>query len=138
MKCTVKNEVFLMNRSGENEGQSWCLSELFFETLIIILLVSSKLGDVIARFSYILLPQIKNDFFDHSWSLRFNAWETPGRGCQSGSLFRIQRAFLTNITLLFRLMGIFNNGHLQFYQSTVNARISAQLQISAPPKAQNL
>ena len=32
-----------------------------FETFIIILLVSSKLGDIIAKFSYILLPQIKND-----------------------------------------------------------------------------
>ena len=37
-----------------------------FETLIIILLVSSELGDIMAKFSHILLPQIKNDCFDHS------------------------------------------------------------------------
>ena len=28
---TEHNEVFLMNRSGENEGQSWCLRELFLK-----------------------------------------------------------------------------------------------------------
>lgn len=115
--------VFLFNRSGELKWSPKFVSKRPVFEILIILWVSSKLGEITAKFAYILLSQGKNDCFGHSRLITSMSEEKLAEGVSHVPCLVCNYVLLNKITLLLCLIGIFKlrvfKGHLQLFHSIV-------------------